>query len=181
MSNSDDRRDQLERELDGVLRALAGGEGPADMRTRVLARLARPSPVVSWPVWAAAAAVLVLASVAGWRASRTERTQGPSVAASRPSLPPGPSPEPSTVPSASPPAATRAATARPTPPPRAATASDDGAPALPLLSVPEPITMARLEPPRVELEPIDVKPLVVPDLAVAPLEASGEPEHERKE
>jgi hypothetical protein len=174
---SDERRDRLERQLDAVLRTLVAGEGPADLRSRVQARIGRPAEVVRWPVWAAAAAAaLVIASIVGWWALRTP---APVPVAEQPRSAPSPSPVATAAPEPSP--APAVATVRETAPRPAAAARADDVPAFPPLPAPEPITLARLEPSSVELEPIDVKPLVVPDLAVTPLPDSGETEHERKE
>jgi len=67
---SDERRSDLERAVDAALREMAGGEGPADMRRRVLARLEEPSsPARAW--WAglgAAAAAAVVVAIAFLRA-----------------------------------------------------------------------------------------------------------------
>lgn len=181
MAVSSDDRDRLDRELDAVLSTLAGGDGPADMRARVLGRLARPAPAALWPAWAAAAALIVVAA-AGWWAWRGRPLPSQLVR--------HPTPAPA---SASPSAGGPAEPYRPTaaladgtkaahgPRPAAPVRSADEPPLLPPLPVPEPIAVAALEPSRVELEPIDVKPLVLPDLAVTPLEDSGEPAHERKD
>jgi hypothetical protein len=180
MSSAD--KDRLDRELDAVLGTLAGGEGPADMRSRVLARLARPEArPAPWRAWAAAAALIVVAA-AGWRTWRDRPLQPSRTTADRPLPIASPSvvPPPASDSSPKPGVAVVAGTA---PGPRraaAATPADD-ATTLPPLPVPEPITVATLEAPGVELEPLDLKPLVVPDLAVTPLEDSGEPEHERKD
>src|SRR5687767_510013 len=71
---------KLDRGLDAALREMVAGEGPADLRRRVLARIdeAPRRPPVAWPALAAAAGILVVASVALLRTASDRAPAGPS-------------------------------------------------------------------------------------------------------
>jgi len=152
------RRDEpsdLDRTLDAALREMVAGEGPADLRRRVLGRLGEPRrrPPVAWPALAAAAGIVV-AVVAG-ALLRTAPGRDAVRTSARPST---------LAPSAAPPAP---------------------APAFPVVArtkpAPPPLTPARprrADPPPEERLPLDleaggdVEPIELAPLAVVPI--SGE-------
>jgi hypothetical protein len=171
MSEPRDERGEL---LDRTLRAMVSGEGPGDLRRRVLARLEAPRRR-RWlaPAWAAVAAAVVAVALL----LPIERRGAPPRTAEQ-AVPPAVTREPAASPTPAP--------AAPEPPARvpvlalAARASDPAptAPSLPPLPDPEPITIAALEPGDLALEPLAMDPLVLPSLAMEPL---TDPEPERKE
>jgi hypothetical protein len=170
MSEPRDERGEL---LDRTLRAMVAGEGPGDLRQRVLARLEAPRRR-RWlvPAWAAVVAAVVAVALL---LLPIERRGTPPRTAEQ-AVPPAVIREPAASPTPAP--------AAPEPPARvpalAARASDPAptAPSLPPLPDPEPITIAALEPGDLALEPLAVDPLVLPSLAMEPL---TDPEPERKE
>src|SRR5204862_3979937 len=80
-----DRRDaKLDGLIDDALRRMAGGDGPADMQRRVLARLAEPPrPGVSRGTLLAAAAAIVLAASTALVLRRPAATHAPVPATDR--------------------------------------------------------------------------------------------------
>lgn len=170
-----ERNDDRERLLDETLRRMVAGEGPADLRQRVMARLDAPRRPVFSPVWATAAVAVIAIALGLWlwrdpqRAPSSQRATGtepsPSIG---PSTPLAPSP----IPVEPAPRETRR-TAR-----RGSVIEGDD-PAVPPLPPPEPLAVAALEPDRIAIEPVPLKPLApIADLTVEPL---ADPEHERKE
>lgn len=195
---SEDRERIIERVLDETLREIAAVDPPHGLDRRVMARVRRAEALRHRSAWglesfrwrtalavrcAATAAVLLLA-VSGWLLWRDtpqrEHTTPTPTAQAR--LKPGSTPD----------------AARPMPGIRSAEARLPGAtreprrarprrgveemfaastPAIPPLSLPEPIAIAALQPPRIALETIDVPPLEVellPD--ITPLTPSaGDP------
>ena len=172
----DERTRKLEQLLDETLRGMVAGEGPADLRTRVLARLGSSPRRAFSPVWATAVAAAVLLA-AGWWLSRPvepvprppQTTEGPAPRATDPAPPPLETsvPTPPTEPTAG------VARVRSAPP-----GDEPGVPSLPALPPPEPLAMASLQPKDLAIEPLAFAPIVVADLAIEPLE---EPENERKD
>lgn len=151
----DERSGKLDRALDAALRQMAGGEGPADMRRRVLARLAEPPRRIAprWVVLAAAGGIaLALATAA---VLRRPPGPAPSTSVARPDLSqPVPPLSPPSGPTGSRGSAQTAPLAvRPVPPPTART------------QAPEWVTSAGVEKNEVDMEPIEPAPL-----AVAPME-----------
>jgi len=146
------RDERLERAIDAALRQMVGGDGPADLHRRVLARLDEPprrAPVRLGALVAAAVIVLALATVV-WRRERP--VPAPVVATAR--RPPVGLPVAPSAPAASP---SPASAIRPRPP-------------LPPV-MPAPL---EAEPGAGEIEPIEVTPLAVmpmdtPRWAIAPL------------
>jgi hypothetical protein len=175
---SDDRReDRLDRVLDAALRQMAGGDGPADMRRRVLARLAEPSRRVGTlgVVLAAGTAIAVLAGTAALlrrpepAAPKTPiaRRGGPPVtAATQPSAVTAHPSEP--VHAAS--RAIRPASPRVAQPPlpEAAIATEAGAEAVPMSPV-EPIAPAALGVAPMPAEALIIAPLRMDPMEIVPL------------
>jgi hypothetical protein len=171
-TRDDERTRKLERLLDNTLRGMVAGEGPADLRARVLARLGGSRPRAFSPAWATAVAAAVLA--AGWwfwRPAEPVPGPAPRFAGETPRA------------TASAPPSPEASVPTPPPAPKARVApapleDEPGVPTLPPLPPPEPLAVASLQPKDLEIEPLAFAPIVVADLAIDPLE---EPEHERKE
>jgi hypothetical protein len=143
---------ELDRPIDAALREMVSGEGPPDLRRRVLARLDGPArrPARPWLALAAAAGIAVaVAGVALWRTAPGREPTRPSVRSS--ALPP------SAIPPAPAPAFPAVARTNPATPPLA------------------PARLSRADrpsPPRlpVDLESgVDVEPIEVAPLAVAPI------------
>jgi hypothetical protein len=169
----EDRQRRLQALLDDTLRAMVQGEGPPDLRRRVLARVDRPPRRLWWPAWAIAAVVTVLVAVVWLRPLRERGFSAPPTASSTPATTSS-APRASATPVPSPPifaAPDRSRIRKPLP-------TEPADPSVPALTPPEPIAIAALGPPDIEIEPLSLDPLVVPHLAVEPL---GEPEHERKD
>jgi hypothetical protein len=147
--------DGLDREIDLALQEMVGGDGPGDLRRRVLERLAEPPPrVASRRVMLAAAATIALAvaravvfrgPVAHPSATMSAHRHGPPAAAPI-------SPPPA---SAGPPPPTE--TARPR---GSSTWRPAGRPPAPELLVPD----------EGEADAIGIEPIEVSPLAVAPME-----------
>lgn len=143
---------RLDRAIDAALRQMVGGDGPADMRARVLARLAEPPRRAPLRVGALAAAAVIILALATVVRRHERSVPAPVVAtAGRPSvgLPVAPS-----APAAS---ASPAPLLRPRPP-------------LPSLArAPEPMPAADGDIEPIEIAPLAVAPMETPRWAIAPL------------
>jgi len=166
----DDRERRLEALLDATLRAMVRGEGPADLRQRVMARLDAPPRRSWWPAWTTAAVMAVLVAVA-WLNPLPDRRRPVTPTASSTPVPAPAAPMASATAPPTIPTAERPRIRRPLP-------TEPADPSMPALPQPDPIAIAALSPPDIEIEPLSLDPLVVPHLAVEPL---GEPEPERKD
>jgi hypothetical protein len=151
---SENGRDaRLDRVIDAALRQMAGGEGPADMRARVLARLAdrprRAAPRVTAMALATAAVILVALATVLWRHGRDTSAPAPAATTARRSpVPISPS-------------------ASMAPPP---TAPEVRSPPLPSLArAPEPVPAAAADIEPIEVAPLTVAPMETPRWAIAPL------------
>lgn len=155
------RDERLDRAIDAALRQMAGGDGPADMRGRVLARLAEPPRRAASraPVLAVAVVILIALALAVWRVGRSGPTPAVTTAqrhapAVLPSTPSPPTRSPEMTPAAQPMAA-RLHVVRTRPP----------APAVP--PEPDDASIDGMEP--IDVAPLVVTPLETPLLALAPL------------
>jgi len=175
---SDDRReDRLDRVLDAALRQMAGGDGPADMRRRVLARLAEPSRRVGTlgVVLAAGTAIAVLAGTAALlrrpepAAPKTPiaRRGGPPVTAAtrRPEVTAHPSEPVHAAARPIRPASRRVAQPRS---PEGGLAAEAGAEDAPVAPV-EPIAPAALGVAPMQTEALTIVPLRMDSMEIAPL------------
>ena len=175
---SDDRRkDRLDRVLDAALPQMAGGDGPADMRRRVLARLAEPPRRGGSlrMVLAAGTAIAVLAGTAALL--RRPEPPAPETSIARRGGPPvtrATRPSPVTAPSSE--AVHAAARAiRPfsrlvaqPPLPEAGIAAEAGAEDAPIAPV-EPIAPAALGVAPMQTEALTITPLRMDSMEIVPL------------
>jgi len=143
------RNEKLDRQIDLVLQQMTGGGGPADLRRRVLERVAEPPRrVASRGVMLAAAATIALAAATGVVLRRPVARSGATIAAHR-DVPPAASPL-SPPPAAGSPAPVRSARLIvPTPRPGAGP------------QAPEPLTAGEVDGAGGDIEPIEVSPLAV--------------------
>jgi hypothetical protein len=181
----------IDRAIDDAARALTAVEAPADMRARVLARLttAPTAPEAGWwPRWTmagAAAAILLIAAVGSWVATRPDVGQAPRRAgrietapagtervASSSTTPPGVQPRP---------AAASVQTAAPL---RAGlttsvaavelstrTSEPEGESSIAALEFPSGITIEAVTTSTIEIDQIRITPISIPSLAeIAPIE-----------
>jgi hypothetical protein len=166
---SEDRSDErLDRAIDAALRDMIAGDGPADMRRRVLARLAEPrrrAPSRTVALAAAAAILIALAAVV-WRHGRSVPAPALATARRPPAALPTPPPVP-LLPSSPAPAV------RPRPPlPPVVPAAEEAEAAGGEI---EPIEVAPLAVPPLETPRWAIAPLRIQPMEVAPL-ADSEPE-----
>jgi hypothetical protein len=136
-----------------------------------MARLDRPPRRIGWPAWATAAAMAVLVAVAWLNPFHPRRPAITPTASSTPPVPAAPMASATPPPTPISAAAERPRSRRPLP-------AGPADPSVPPLPQPDPIAIAALTSPDIEIEPLSLNPLVVPHLAVEPL---GEPEPERKD
>jgi hypothetical protein len=156
--------DKLDREIDLALEEMVAGDGPVDLRRRVLERLAEPPPrVASRGVMLAAAATIALA-VATAVVFRGPLTHPPATMNAHRHLPPAAAPIPPPSVSAGPPPPTETARRL-----GSATWRPAGRPPAPELPVPDDVEAdaSGIEP--IEVSPLAVAPMETQRWAIAPL------------
>jgi len=156
------RDERLERAIDAALRQMVGGDGPADMRGRVLARLDEPprrAPLRVVALAAAAVILIALAVVVG-RHGRSVPVP-PAVATARhPQAAPANSPSAPVIPH-SPAPVVRPRPLSPSPVP--AEVETAGGQIEPIEVA--PLTVAPMETPRWAIAPLRIQPMEIEPLA----------------
>jgi len=147
--------DNLDREIDLVLQQMAGGEGPADLRRRVLSRLAEAPGRSVWRGMALATTAVFMLAVGTAVVLRGRAVQSPATTAAHRDVPQAAfplSPPPASAGSALP-----TQTVRPAVRPVSRQAASRQAP--------ERLTAAAADAVVAEMEPIELSPLAVAPMA----------------
>ncbi|PYQ04247.1 MAG: hypothetical protein DMF82_11240 [Acidobacteria bacterium] len=145
------RDERLERAIDAALRQMVGGDGPADMRGRVLARLDEPprrAPLRVVALAAAAVILIALAVVVGRQTARHPQA-APANSPSAPVIPHSPAP------------VVRPRPLSPSPVP--AEVETAGGQIEPIEVA--PLTVAPMETPRWAIAPLRIQPMEIEPLA----------------